>query len=180
MKNQEAVDNLRKFIKDRRVMLKMRQRDLAEKAKVSLAWVGMLESRRLLRAPRENTLQKMARALILSPESYSECFDFMSLILAGHIKSRTIVSVANGNTGMKSALDSIADSRGVSITTSNQIRATKILYDSTMRSERMCLVTDLLKADFTGEDLMLASRFIQHMYELPIAQEPIPQSAPRP
>lgn len=172
-----AVERLREFVVERRHHLGFRQLDLAKRSGLSLAWVGMLEAKRLKSPPRLETLNKLSAGLLLPGEPPGALHNFLRLVLAGSLDSRLIRQVAVGKRVAQTVIDEAVKGLGVSeIPADGKDLAAALFFDQELRSERLDRILALLKVDLAPGDLTLAELFLKRLYD----EAPVPLVSHRP
>jgi transcriptional regulator with XRE-family HTH domain len=162
----DAVERLREFGLERRHALSLRQQDVATRAGVSLAWVGMLEAGKLTSLPRKDTLLKYAKGLLMPAESQGMLYNFLEFVLAGSISQSERSGVAHGKIkpGVLMAMK-LNPSATSTADLPHLEEAPSIFHDHELRSHRLQQVIDILREDLHPNDATLAEAFLKRLYD---------------
>lgn len=162
----DAVERLCRFVHERRRRLGLRQQDVADRSGLSLAWIGMLEAKRLKSVPRSETLVKLSNGLLLPTEAPGTLVNFLKLVLSGSLDGRVVRHVALGKQDAQVVLNDAVKGIGVSGLPSGEPDVAPCLFfDQELRSERLDRILAMLKVDLTPDDFTLAQLFLKRLYD---------------
>lgn len=178
----DAVERLREFGVERRHALSLRQQDVATRAGVSLAWVGMLEAGKLTSMPRKETLMKYAKGLLMPRETQGMLYNFLEFVLAGTFDRADVAAAALGQLSpAKIMTDALNTPRVVTERSPQLEEAPAIFHDHELRSQRLQDVIEILREDLHPNDLTLAEAFLKRLYDnVPVSiEELVGHAGPR-